>query len=78
MDEEKIKQIFFKVFENLNEKDFSFEKKQIDYENWDSFAHMQIISEIESQFNINLNVDEVTSIESARDILEVINKKKNE
>lgn len=74
-DNERLKSIFLRVFEGLKEEDYVEDKKQAEYENWDSFAHMQLISEVESQFGVSLNVDEVTSIESARDILEVLKKK---
>jgi acyl carrier protein len=74
-DEEKVKKIFLKVFDDLKEEDFDVKKKQQDYENWDSFNHMQIITEVESEFGVSLDVDEVTSIESAKDILTFLEKK---
>jgi len=68
--EEKIKEVFLKVIG-----EYELEKKQSDYESWDSFSHMALVSEIENQFHISLNSEEVVSIESAKDILNIINKK---
>lgn len=77
--EQKLKEIFLKIFDNLKPEEFDVTKKQADYESWDSFAHMQLISEVESQFNVSLTVDEVTQIQSPRDILDIIAAKgKNE
>ena len=40
--ENKIKEIFFDVFSNLNDDNFDWNAKQEDYLNWDSFAHFRI------------------------------------
>lgn len=74
---QKIKEIFMKIFEDLKEEDYSEDKKQADFLGWDSFAHMQIVSEVESRFGISFNVDEVTSIESPSDILRILSDKQN-
>lgn len=73
--EEKIKKIFLKTLEGLREEDFALEKKQGGYENWDSFAHMNLMSEVESEFGVRFETEEVIGIESAKDILEILNKK---
>lgn len=76
-DEEKIKEIFIKIFPET-ENDFDLNREQSDYENWDSFSHVNLISEIEDQFNIQLETDEIISISSAKSALELIKKKKND
>jgi len=76
-DEEKIKEIFVKVFPEI-ENDFDLNREQSDYENWDSFTHVNLVSEIEEQFNIELETDEIISISSAKSVLELINKKNND
>jgi len=77
--EQRLKEIFLKVFDNLKSEEFDINKRQADYENWDSFTHMQLISEVEGQFNVSLTVDEVTQIQSPKDILDIIAAKgKNE
>ena len=45
--EKKIKEIFFKIFPEENDLTFKMDKKQLEFENWDSFAHLQLVSKIE-------------------------------
>jgi len=76
-DEEKIKEIFVKIFPEIST-DFDLNRDQSDYENWDSFTHVNLVSEIEDQFSIELETDEIISISSAKSVLELINKKNND
>lgn len=76
-DEEKIKEIFVKIFPEIVD-DFDLNRDQSDYENWDSFTHVNLVSEIEDQFSIELETDEIISISSAKSVLELINKKNND
>lgn len=75
--EEKIKEIFIKIFPETKD-DFDIDREQSDYENWDSFTHVNLISELESQFDIQLETDEIISISSAKTALDLITKKKND
>ena len=56
----------------LNDNDFDWRKPQTDYEDWDSFAQMQLITSAESKFNIQIDIDDVISITSAQDLLNYI------
>ena len=67
-----IKKIFFDLFPGLTDNDFDWEKQQTDYEDWDSFAQMQLITSAESKFNIQIDIDDVISITSAQDLLNYI------
>ena len=67
-----IKKIFFEVFSNLDKNDFSWEKEQKDYENWDSFAQLNLITFAEAKFNISLTLEESIEIKSANDLLKII------
>ena len=67
-----IKKIFFDLFPGLTDNDFDWEKQQTDYEDWDSFAQMQLITSAESTFNIQIDIDDVISITSAQDLLNYI------
>mgnify|MGYP003976453633 FL=1 len=77
MQDEKIKNdvkgIFFEVFPKLSENEFAWEKEQKDYENWDSFAQLNIITFAESKFDVSFSLDESIEIKSANDLLECIN-----
>jgi len=68
----KIKDIFFGVFPNLTENDFLWEKEQKDYENWDSFAQLNLITFSEAKFDITLTLDESIEIKSANDLLKSV------
>lgn len=73
--EKTLKQIFVDVFPNMSENSFDFDKQQNDYENWDSFAHLRLVSEIEEKFNIKLEIDDVIYINSASGFLKLIKEK---
>jgi len=70
-----IKEIFLLVFPELNESDFNWEKQQSEYENWDSFAHLRIISELEKRFSTTLDLDDVVYITSATGFLNLMERK---
>ena len=72
-----LKQIFIDVFPDVDESSFNWDKKQNDYENWDSFAHLRIISEIEEKFSIQLDVEDVIYITNAFGFLKIIKNKTN-
>ncbi|MNW55785.1 acyl carrier protein [compost metagenome] len=48
--------------------------QKYDFENWDSLNQLNLVMEIESKFNISLNLDEMAEINSIRDILEIVDK----
>ena len=68
-----VKDIFFEVFPKLSENEFVWGKEQKDYENWDSFAQLNIITFAESKFDVSFSLDESIEIKSANDLLECIN-----
>ena len=67
-----IKDIFFEVFPNLIEDNFSWKKEQNEYENWDSFAQLNLITFAEAKFDITFSLDESIEIKSANDLLKSI------
>ncbi|MGI0011170.1 MAG: acyl carrier protein [Nitrosopumilaceae archaeon] len=73
--ENQLKGIFNSVFPNVTESTFSWEKDQTQYENWDSFTHLRLVTEIENKFNIKLEIDEVLNVRSASDFLKIIKAK---
>lgn len=70
-----VKRIFLEVFD-LKPEEFSFEKKLAEYANWDSLAHMQMISKIEDKLNLTFDIEQVISIESAYDVLKLVEQMK--
>ena len=69
---DEIKKIFFAVFQNMNEQEFSWGKQQKDFENWDSFAQLNLITLVEAKFGISFSLDEATEIKSANELFECI------
>lgn len=70
--ENKIKEIFFDVFSNLNESNFDWNAKQEDYLNWDSFAHLELMTGAETKFDIKISPEDALSIRTAQDLLELV------
>ena len=67
-----IKNIFFEVFPKLSKNEFGWEKEQKDYENWDSFAQLNLITFAEAKFDITFSLEESMEIRSANDLLDSI------
>ena len=69
---EEIKKIFLEVFQNMSESDFVWDKKQKDYEGWDSFTQLNLITLSEVKFEVSLSLDESIGIKSANELFECI------
>jgi acyl carrier protein len=75
--DEQLKAIFLDVFQEINESSFDWNKEQNDYENWESFAHLRIVSEIEEKFDIKLEIEDFVYIKNASGFLKIIKDKIN-
>ena len=75
--DEQLKAIFLDVFQEINESSFDWNKEQNDYENWDSFAHLRIVTEIEEKFDIKLEMEDFIYIRNALGFLKIIKDKIN-
>ena len=71
-----IKKIFFHVFPDLTESNFDWKKKQNDYQDWDSFSQLNLITLIETKFHISISDDELVNIQSAEDALNIVKRSK--
>lgn len=66
-----IKKILEQIFqEEINEE---FSKNTTD--KWDSFTHLDILVELEKNFNISFTPQEMGAINSYKDIVDVVSKK---
>ena len=72
---QKIQSIFLDTFSDLAAKDFSFDTVQADFANWDSFAHMELVSKIEQEFGITLEFSDIAEIDTPRKFVEAVEKK---
>jgi len=46
-----------------------------DYEEWDSLAHINIVTQIEADFDISFTLDEIEEFYSVKNILHAVLKK---
>lgn len=67
-----VKGIFFDVFSNLTDDNFDLNTNQEDYLNWDSFAHLELMTAAEAKFNIKISPEDALSIRSALDLLKLV------
>ncbi|MHA1959308.1 MAG: acyl carrier protein [Candidatus Thorarchaeota archaeon] len=56
----------------LDKEEISDELRRKDYEPWDSMAHLLLVSEVESRFNIFLDDDEVVDIWTVGDLKKIL------
>ena len=66
-----VKSIFISVFPEINEAKFNWDHTPTEYENWDSFAHLRLVSQLEKQFDIQLDLDDAINLNSASDFLKL-------
>lgn len=73
-EELQIRKIFIKIFPVLSNS-FNLDMSRNEFENWDSLTHMQLISEIEEDFHLSFDMDDIIDIEKPRDFIKIIKKK---
>ena len=71
---ERVKGVFGKVFPETAGT-FDPEKEQRSFENWDSFAHLELVSALESEFGVTFSLQDVATIDRPRGFIELIAKK---
>lgn len=72
---EKVKKAFLTTFSNLREEDFRFDMPGEDIEEWDSLSHMSLVSELESEFGVSMEIDEISEMDSVSNVVKVLKKK---
>ena len=71
---EGVKKVFLEVFGGRGD-DFDFGKRQEDFENWDSLAHMQLVSGIETAFGLQFGMEDIVEIQSPEGFVKLVEKK---
>ncbi len=66
-----IKRIFLQVFPTING-NLDWGKHQKDYDGWDSFAQLQLITMAEEFFKIEINLDDAITIISAQKLFDCV------
>ena len=74
---ESIKEIVIDVLDVEDPESFKLDElsKIEDYSEWDSLAHINIITQIESIFKIRFSLDEVENFVDIQDIINIVNSK---
>ena len=72
---DKVKEIIAKVFE-INSEKIRPEMTPEDIERWDSLGQLMLISDLEKEFNIVFNMDEIFEIVNIEDIYKILKRKK--
>jgi len=70
-----VKSVFFKVFTTLKEKDFDFEKSAEDIKDWDSLSHMTLVSELEKEFGLTMEIDDISEMDSVKNVVNLLKRK---
>jgi acyl carrier protein len=74
--EDKIKKLMSIVFEiNLDEISDNF--SQINSKDWDSLRHLNLIVALEEEFDIIFTDNEITSLNSYKEIIDIVKYRKN-
>ncbi len=63
-----------KVFK-LNDNQISINTKESDINNWDSLGHLNLILELEKEFNIKINVIDALKLDNIKDIVTYLENK---
>ena len=70
--EEKVLEILKNVFEDEN---VNLETSQENNSNWDSLRHLNLIVELESEFDVSFEPEEIAKMSSVKKIIEIIRTK---
>tara|TARA_Y100000310_G_scaffold331116_1_gene404110 strand:+ start:2189 stop:2440 length:252 start_codon:yes stop_codon:yes gene_type:complete len=70
-----VKEIFQDTLTELKEREVELNKKQDEFESWDSFSHMELVSKAEEKFGVTLEMDEVVELDTPQKFVELIEKK---
>ena len=71
--EKKVLSVIARVF-NLNLEDLSGLNTRDEIDSWDSLGHLQLILQLESEFNIKLKMEEINNINSIEDCVNIVEK----
>ena len=71
---EKLQKVFRKVFEDEH-LIITIDTHADNIKMWDSLTHLQLIAEIESEFNVKFSFEQVMIFNSVKDILKALSSK---
>ena len=71
---DKLQPIFSKVL-GVPQSEVALESSRGQFAKWDSWAHLDLVMEVESEFNCSLTMEETAAISSVRDLVELVSRK---
>lgn len=71
---EKFNKIIAELFQ-IDEDKISDDIKYQEAEKWDSLAHLELISKLEENFNVEFNMDEIVAMETIGKIKKILSSK---
>lgn len=72
-----IKEILVQSLPELEHQELDWDKKQDQFESWDSFTHLEIMDKIEEKFGVHLEIEEIVELDYPRKIMNIIKNKFN-
>ena len=76
MNEDKLKEVIGDTFD-IDEDDINDQTSNETVEKWDSLNHLRLVTAIESEFGITLTMDEINSMSSYPQIIELVTRHLN-
>lgn len=70
--EERLLEIVAEILQ-MDRNDVSMDLERENEEKWDSLAHVQLVTEIETEFDCEIGFDEVDEVKSVKDFIKFIN-----
>lgn len=70
-----VRGILIDTLPELKHKTYDLDRKQDQFESWDSFSHIELIGKIEERFGIQLDITEVVGLDTPRKIIEAVKNK---
>ncbi|MGX1568390.1 hypothetical protein C5G87_23915 [Paenibacillus peoriae] len=69
---ELVQSIISKIM-NVSVEKVTLESVKSDFENWDSLNQLNLVMELEANFNVSIPIDEIANIDSVQSILHILN-----
>jgi acyl carrier protein len=67
---EKVKKVFQDIFSSLA--DFRLDMTSNEIKEWDSLSHMNLVSGLEKEFGLSMEIDDISEMDSVAKVLEVV------
>ena len=71
---ERLKKVILNVFPDL-QLEITPSMSSSDIDDWDSMTHLNLVMQVQEEFNITMEFNDVISIESIGDLMEYLQKK---